>query len=151
MLRPPSLPRPPPPLRVRDRLEHEYNIDIITTAPSVVYRIHRRDRSVQELNNSADMPDLSHVDRVEETRIKTTILFHGQELSRTCRTPRGCAPTKGPRGQISTVPGAVLDWPWPRRLTGAGREKEKPDAHRLILAAAFVVLATPAFAFQSRA
>ncbi len=49
---------------IRDRLEREYNIDLITTAPSVVYHVHMRDGSMMELHNPADLPDLTHVDHI---------------------------------------------------------------------------------------
>ncbi|MBM9596078.1 translation elongation factor 4 [Roseitranquillus sediminis] len=77
---------------VRDRLEREYDIDLITTAPSVVYRIHMRDGSVQELHNPADMPDLTHVDHIEEPRIKATILVPDEYLGdvlKLCQERRG--------------------------------------------------------------
>ena len=60
---------------VRDRIEREYGIDLITTAPSVIYHIKMRDQSTIELHNPADMPDLTYVDHIEEPRIKATILL----------------------------------------------------------------------------
>ena len=42
---------------IRDRLEREYDIDLIATAPSVIYRLHMKDGTVRELHNPADMPD----------------------------------------------------------------------------------------------
>ncbi len=77
---------------VRDRLEREYDIDLITTAPSVVYKIHMRDGTVQELHNPADMPDLTHVDHIEEPRIKATILVPDEYLGdvlKLCQERRG--------------------------------------------------------------
>ncbi|MGB3408864.1 MAG: translation elongation factor 4, partial [Jannaschia sp.] len=77
---------------VRDRLEREYDIDLITTAPSVVYHVHMRDGTVQELHNPADMPDLTHVDHVEEPRIKATILVPDDYLGdvlKLCQDRRG--------------------------------------------------------------
>jgi GTP-binding protein LepA len=65
---------------IRDRLEREYDIDLITTAPSVIYHVHMRDGSVVELHNPADMPDLTHVDHIEEPRIKATILVPDEYL-----------------------------------------------------------------------
>ena len=55
---------------IRDRIEREYDIGLITTAPSVVYHIHMRDGSQMDLHNPADMPDMTHVDHLEEPRIK---------------------------------------------------------------------------------
>ncbi|WP_299842351.1 translation elongation factor 4 [uncultured Jannaschia sp.] len=77
---------------IRDRLEREYDIDLITTAPSVVYRIHMRDGEVTELHNPADMPDLTLVDHIEEPRIKATILVPDDYLGdvlKLCQDRRG--------------------------------------------------------------
>ncbi|MCC5975478.1 MAG: elongation factor 4, partial [Rubellimicrobium sp.] len=51
---------------IRDRIEREYDIDLITTAPSVVYHIYMKDGTMRELHNPADMPDLTHVEHIEE-------------------------------------------------------------------------------------
>ena len=77
---------------VRDRLEREYGIDLITTAPSVVYHIFMRDGTMRELHNPADMPDLTHVDHLEEPRIKATILAPDDYLGdvlKLCQDRRG--------------------------------------------------------------
>ncbi|WP_224815870.1 translation elongation factor 4 [Hasllibacter sp. MH4015] len=77
---------------IRDRLEREYDIDLITTAPSVIYHVHMRDGTMQELHNPADMPDLTHVDHIEEPRIKATILVPDEYLGdvlKLCQDRRG--------------------------------------------------------------
>ena len=77
---------------IRDRIEREYDIDLITTAPSVVYHIHMRDGTMQELHNPADMPDMTHVDHIEEPRIKATILVPDEYLGdvlKLCQDRRG--------------------------------------------------------------
>jgi GTP-binding protein LepA len=77
---------------IRDRLEREYDIDLITTAPSVIYNIHMRDGSVSELHNPADMPDMTYVDHIEEPRIKATILVPDEYLGdvlKLCQDRRG--------------------------------------------------------------
>ncbi len=77
---------------VRDRLEREYDIDLITTAPSVVYHVHLRDGTMMELHNPADMPDLTLVDHLEEPRIKATILVPDDYLGdvlKLCQDRRG--------------------------------------------------------------
>ncbi len=77
---------------IRDRIEREYDIDLITTAPSVVYHIHMRDGTVQELHNPADMPDPTHIDHIEEPRIKATILVPDDYLGdvlKLCQDRRG--------------------------------------------------------------
>ncbi|MEM8791759.1 MAG: translation elongation factor 4 [Pseudomonadota bacterium] len=77
---------------VRDRLEREYDIDLITTAPSVVYHIHMTDGTEHEMHNPADMPDVVKIDRIEEPWIKATILvpddFLGDVL-KLCQERRG--------------------------------------------------------------
>jgi GTP-binding protein LepA len=77
---------------IRDRIEREYDIELITTAPSVVYHVYMRDGSMQELHNPADMPDLTHVDHLEEPRIKATILVPDDYLGdvlKLCQDRRG--------------------------------------------------------------
>ena len=77
---------------IRDRLEREYDLDLITTAPSVVYRIHMRDGTMQELHNPADMPDPTYVDHIEEPRIKATIMVPDEYLGdvlKLCQDRRG--------------------------------------------------------------
>ena len=77
---------------VRDRLEREYDIDLITTAPSVVYHIHMRDGTMMELHNPADMPDLTLVDHIDEPRIKATIMVPDEYLGdilKLCQDRRG--------------------------------------------------------------
>jgi len=77
---------------IRDRLEREYDIDLITTAPSVIYRIHMRDGTMIELHNPADMPDPAGVEHIEEPRIKATILVPDEYLGdvlKLCQDRRG--------------------------------------------------------------
>ncbi len=59
---------------VQERLEREFNLDLITTAPSVVYKIHKTDGSLIEIHNPVDMPDVMKIDHIEEPWIKATIL-----------------------------------------------------------------------------
>ena len=77
---------------IRDRIEREYDIELITTAPSVVYHLYMKDGTMRELHNPADMPDPSHVDRIEEPRIKATIMVPDEYLGdvlRLCQDRRG--------------------------------------------------------------
>ena len=60
---------------IQERLEREFNLDLIATAPSVVYRIHMTDGSVIELHNPADYPDPVRIRAVEEPWIKATIML----------------------------------------------------------------------------
>lgn len=77
---------------IRDRIEREFDIDLITTAPSVIYHVYARDGEMIELHNPADMPDLSKVDHLEEPRIKATILVPDDYLGdvlKLCQDRRG--------------------------------------------------------------
>ena len=77
---------------IRDRIEREYDIDLITTAPSVVYHVYMKDGEMRELHNPADMPDLTYVDHMEEPRIKATILVPDEYLGdvlKLCQDRRG--------------------------------------------------------------
>ena len=77
---------------IRDRIEREYDIELITTAPSVVYHVYMKDGTMIELHNPADMPDLSVVDHLEEPRIKATILVPDEYLGdvlKLCQERRG--------------------------------------------------------------
>ncbi len=77
---------------IRDRIEREYDIELITTAPSVIYHVHMRDGTMIELHNPADMPDLTLVDHLEEPRIKATILVPDDYLGdvlKLCQDRRG--------------------------------------------------------------
>jgi GTP-binding protein LepA len=77
---------------IRDRIEREYDIELITTAPSVVYHLHMKDGTMVELHNPADMPDMTYVDHIEEPRIKATILVPDEYLGdvlKLCQERRG--------------------------------------------------------------
>ncbi len=60
---------------VQERLEREYDMDLITTAPTVIYQILLRDGTVQEIENPSKLPDLSRVEEIREPVIKATILM----------------------------------------------------------------------------
>jgi GTP-binding protein LepA len=77
---------------VQERLEREFNLDLIATAPSVIYHIHMTDGSQIELHNPADMPDVVKIDRIEEPWIKATILVPDDYLGavlKLCEDRRG--------------------------------------------------------------
>jgi GTP-binding protein LepA len=65
---------------VQERLAREFGLDLIATAPSVVYRIHRTNGQVADLHNPADMPDGSVIDKIEEPWIKATIMVPDEYL-----------------------------------------------------------------------
>ena len=77
---------------IRDRLEREYDMDLITTAPSVVFKLHMTDGEVRDLHNPADMPDLTFIDHIKEPRIKATIMVPDEYLGdilKLCQDRRG--------------------------------------------------------------
>lgn len=77
---------------IQERLYREFNLDLITTAPSVVYRVHLTNGQVQELHNPADMPDPGRIDHIEEPWIKATILVPDEHLGsilKLCEEKRG--------------------------------------------------------------
>ena len=77
---------------IRERIEREFDIDLITTAPSVVYRLHMNDGSVMQLHNPADMPDVVKVDHIDEPWINASILVPDEYLGavlKLCEDRRG--------------------------------------------------------------
>ncbi|MBY0273214.1 MAG: translation elongation factor 4 [Alphaproteobacteria bacterium] len=65
---------------IQERLEREFNLDLVTTAPSVVYKIHLTKGEVLELHNPADMPDVVKIAKMEEPWIKATIMVPDEYL-----------------------------------------------------------------------
>jgi GTP-binding protein LepA len=65
---------------IQERLSREFDLDLIATAPSVVYHIFRRDGSMEELHNPADMPDPMAIDHIEEPWIRATIMVPDDHL-----------------------------------------------------------------------
>ena len=77
---------------VRERIEREFDIDLITTAPSVIYKIYLNDGKCIDLHNPADMPDPSLINYIEEPWIKATILVPDEYLGavlKLCEERRG--------------------------------------------------------------
>jgi GTP-binding protein LepA len=77
---------------ITERLEREFNLDLITTAPSVVYHIHMSDGTLTEMHNPADMPDVVKIDRMEEPWIQATIMVPDEYLGpvlKLCQERRG--------------------------------------------------------------
>jgi len=77
---------------VRERLEREFDIDLITTAPSVIYRVYLTDGAMKELHNPADMPEPQKIAKIEEPWIEATILVPDEHLGavlKLCEDRRG--------------------------------------------------------------
>jgi len=58
----------------QERLEREYNISLVTTAPSVIYRVHKTNGEVEEIDNPANLPDAQYRDYIEEPYVKVNII-----------------------------------------------------------------------------
>ncbi len=77
---------------VRERLEREFDINLITTAPSVIYRVYLTDGNMIELHNPADMPETQKIAKIEEPWIEATILVPDEYLGavlKLCEDRRG--------------------------------------------------------------
>jgi GTP-binding protein LepA len=77
---------------IQERLEREFDLDLIATAPSVVYRVFQTNGTMIELYNPADMPDVVKIDHIEEPWIKATILLPDTYLGgilQLCQERRG--------------------------------------------------------------
>ncbi|HEX9466550.1 MAG TPA: translation elongation factor 4 [Alphaproteobacteria bacterium] len=77
---------------IQERLEREFNLDLIATAPSVVYKVHMTNGEVMDLYNPVDMPDPVRIDHIEEPWIKATILVPDEYLGsvlKLCEDRRG--------------------------------------------------------------
>ncbi len=77
---------------VQERLEREYNLDLIATAPSVIYHVYLADGTMEEIDNPAKMPDASKIDHVEEPYVKASIMVPDQFIGAVmelCQKKRG--------------------------------------------------------------
>lgn len=77
---------------IQERLDREFNLDLIPTAPSVVYKVYLTDGTQIDLYNPADMPDVSRIEKIEEPFIKATIMTPDEyvgSLLQLCQERRG--------------------------------------------------------------
>jgi GTP-binding protein LepA len=77
---------------IQERLEREFGLDLLATAPSVVYKVHLTNGEVMDLYNPVDMPDPVRIDHIEEPWIKATILVPDEYLGsvlKLCEDRRG--------------------------------------------------------------
>jgi GTP-binding protein LepA len=77
---------------IQERLEREFNLDLITTAPSVIYHVYKLDGSMEEVHNPADMPDTMQIDHIDEPWIKATVMVPDEYLGailKLCEDKRG--------------------------------------------------------------
>ncbi|MCR5195697.1 MAG: translation elongation factor 4 [Pseudobutyrivibrio sp.] len=65
---------------IQERLEREYNLDLVTTAPGVVYRVHKTDGTMIELTNPSNLPDPSEIDYMEEPMVEAEIMVTSEYI-----------------------------------------------------------------------
>ena len=96
---------------IRDRFEIEFNLELVTTAPSVVYKINMKDQKVIELHNPTDMPDPVKIDSIEEPWIKATIIVPDDYLGAVLEL---CTSKRGIQLDLSYVgPRAMIEYKLP--------------------------------------
>lgn len=77
---------------IQERLEREYNLDLVTTAPSVIYRITKTNGELIELDNPTNMPDATVIDKMEEPVVSATIMTPSEyvgNIMELCQERRG--------------------------------------------------------------
>ncbi len=77
---------------IQERLEREYNLDLVTTAPGVVYKVHKTDGSVIDLTNPSTLPDPSEIDYMEEPVVDAEIMVTSEyvgAIMKLCQERRG--------------------------------------------------------------
>ena len=85
---------------ITERLAREFNLDLITTAPSVIYKLFMNDGSVIEMHNPADMPDVVRIDHIKEPWIEATILVPDEHLGAVLKL---CQDRRGRQKQLTYV------------------------------------------------
>ncbi len=85
---------------ISERLNREFNLSLINTVPSVLYKIHLRDGSVMDLENPADMPDITRIESIEEPWVRATIMMPDKYLGSIMEL---CASRRGVQENISYV------------------------------------------------
>jgi len=90
---------------VRERIEREFNIDLITTAPSVIYHLHMNDGTMIEMHNPADMPDPMKIDTIDEPWINATILVPDEYLGAVLKL---CEDRRGIQQDLTYVGGRAM-------------------------------------------
>ena len=77
---------------IQERLEREYNLDLVTTAPGVVYRVHKSNGEMIELTNPSNLPDPSEIEYMEEPMVSAEIMVTTEfivPIMELCQEPRG--------------------------------------------------------------
>ena len=90
---------------VQERLSREFGLDLLTTAPSVVYRVHMAGGGVRDVHNPADMPDPARIARIEEPWIEATILVPDAHLGAVLAL---CEERRGVQRELTYVGGRAM-------------------------------------------
>lgn len=90
---------------IQERLDREFNIDMITTAPSVIYKVHMDKGDMLEIHNPADLPDVQHIDRMEEPWVKATIFVPDDYLGSVLSL---CTDKRGRQDDLTYVGGRAM-------------------------------------------
>jgi GTP-binding protein LepA len=90
---------------IQERLSREFNLDLIATAPSVVYKIGLRDGTEIDLHNPADLPDVMQIETISEPWIKATILTPDDYLGGVIKL---CQDRRGSQVELSYVGSRAL-------------------------------------------
>ncbi|MCQ2562195.1 MAG: translation elongation factor 4 [Alphaproteobacteria bacterium] len=85
---------------ISERLNREFNLSLINTVPSVLYKIHLRDGSQIDLENPADMPDITKIDAIEEPWVRATIMMPDKYMGSMIEL---CSARRGIQENISYV------------------------------------------------
>ncbi len=90
---------------IQERLSREFDLNLIATAPSVVYRLHRTDGRMEELHNPSDMPDSMQIERIEEPWIRATIMVPDDYLGSILTL---CSERRGQQADLTYVGGRAM-------------------------------------------
>ena len=90
---------------VQERLTREFAIELVTTAPSVIYRVHLTDGTFQELHNPADMPDVVRIAGIEEPWLRATIIAPDEHLGAILKL---CEERRGVQQELTYVGGRAM-------------------------------------------
>jgi len=85
---------------IQERLEREFDLELITTAPSVVYRLFMTNGTTMELHNPVDMPEPTQIDRIEEPWVKATIMVPDEYLGSVLQL---CTERRGVQDELTYV------------------------------------------------
>ena len=98
---------------IQERLEREYNLDLVTTAPSVIYKIHKTNGEAVDLTNPTNMPDPAEIDYMEEPMVKAEIMVTSEYIGAImdlCQERRGIYQGMEYDFEIDAYSGAIREW-----------------------------------------